>query len=223
VEATGAASETLVREDRERQRFGRRPRAAIAAGTIALLALLACGALGFLLLSERSEHSETRNELRDSRNEEVRLERVNASLDDELARTQTLATRRAVVLRRARTVLRGVDPVLTSVDELQSITGDIQEARDVFASDSSELVDELILLGNYLIDTPSYAIDSSYVSSLVDEINEKIDAVRADAYSLDGYDSSHERASRRFDSRASAFVTAVRGLEKQLKEVGTEE
>jgi hypothetical protein len=185
--------------------------------TIGALALLGCALLGFLLYTERNAHTETRHELRSALVDLSSVKGDNARLEGELEATRELSERRASVLRRARSVLRGVDPLLTSVDELQGLTGDIQEARDTFASNSSELVDDLVLLANYLIDTNGYDVDYSYFSSLVDEINGELSTVRSDAYSLDGYDTDYNGATKRFDNRASGFVNAVRGLERQLK------
>ena len=110
-----------------------------------------------------------------------------------------------------------MDPLLTSVDELQSLAGEMQQARDVFSSNSDDLVADLILLANYLLDTTSSDLDYGYASSLIDEINAEIDTVRSGSYALSGYDTQYSGASRRFDTRATGFVTSVRALERQLK------
>jgi hypothetical protein len=191
--------------------------------TIGTVALVGCALLGFALDNERKAHAGTGHELHSALIDVSTLKGDNARLEKELLVTRQLSERRADVLRRARSVLRGVDPLLTSVDELQGLTGDIQKARDTFASNSGELVDDLIQLGNYLIDTSAYDLDLSYLRSLIDDINSELATVRSDSYSLDGYDTDYQGASRRFGTRASGFVNSVRALERQLKLVAEED
>lgn len=135
----------------------------------------------------------------------------------DLENAQELAKRRRGVLLRTNLVLRRVDPLLSSVDELQQLTSKIQSERDSFASSSGYLVDQLIDIGNYLLQTDPFYIDGFYVEEQIAAINSQLDAVRSASYSLSGYDDSYGGASDRFGLRANAYTEAVRRLQKQLK------
>ncbi len=116
-------------------------------------------------------------------------------------------------------MLLQVEPLLSSVDELQNLAAKIRDGRDSFASASGSLVGDLIDLGNYLIRTDPAYIDFYYMNSLIDEINGEISSVRYYSSALDDYDGSYLGASTRFDTRATGFTSAVRALQKQLREV----
>ena len=185
---------------------------------ILVAALLISGGAGaFFWQDERAKHHEAARNLDQANAEIGDLTSTNARLTAALADAQNLAARRAAVLRRANRVLQGVEPLLSSVDELKSIAGNMSAERDTFASDTESLVADLISLANYLLEPG--VNDYSYVNSLIDQINWKLDTVRDGKASLTNYDGNYLVASNRFDTRATALTRSVRALERQLKVV----
>jgi uncharacterized phage infection (PIP) family protein YhgE len=144
---------------------------------------------------------------------------VQKRLADSLKQEMSLSSRRAEMIRRARAVLSGVDPLLESVDEMKALTRRIQTGRDNFADASSELVGDLIDLGNYLVDTTGTTPDYSYVSSMIDTINAEISSVNGYNDAISSYDARYSSASSRFERRANNVASAVSALNGQLTKV----
>jgi hypothetical protein len=103
------------------------------------------------------------------------------------------------------------------VDRLQQVTGDIQAARDVFSGHANTLVNDMIALGNALIDFANNGYDPSYLSSDIDNVNIEIQQVRGDVAGLTSHDSDYADASKTFGNDADSFTQSVRRLQRQLK------
>jgi len=144
-----------------------------------------------------------------------------AGTEAQLKATTAVSQKRRAVLLRAQAVLARVDTLLSSVDELQKRTSDIQGGRDIFSSASDTLINDMITLGNYVIQTDPTYIDSTYEQQLIDTANADLANVRSDQASLGGYDASYGAASTRFGHRADAFTQAVRKLQQQLQSVAS--
>jgi hypothetical protein len=187
---------------------------------IGLTALLAI-ALLVLWRIEAGHSHRLSSRLRTTRVELAVAQKQLASTSERLKSTTAISQRRKQVLLRAQAVLATVDPLLSSVDNLQKRTSDIQNGRDVFSSGADTLIGDLIILGNYLIQTdPSY-IDVSYEQGLIDTANADLSTVRVDQASLSSYDASYGSASASFGRRADAFTQAVRKLQHQLQAVAS--
>jgi len=181
-----------------------------------VVAALAAAVFAGLWRLEASHHNATKERLRDSQANVAELRLVQTRLADSLKQEMNLSTRRAEVIRRARAVLSGVSPLLESVDEMKSLTGKIQTGRDDFADASTNLVGDLIDLGNYFVDTTGSTPDYTYVSSMIDSINAEISSVNGYNDALSSYDARYSNASSRFERRANNVANAVRALNGQL-------
>jgi hypothetical protein len=179
--------------------------------------LLVAGLLAFLWHAERTKHHAATRNLDQANAQIDELTATKERLTSELANARDIAARRAAVLNRANRVLQGVEPLLSSVDELKSLAGDMSEQRDIFASDTATLVDDLVTLANYLLEPG--ANDYYYVSGMIDQINAELTTVRDGQDSLTNYDGNYSAASSRFDIRATALTRSVRALKRQLKAV----
>jgi len=126
-----------------------------------------------------------------------------------------MSKRQAAIIRRAATVLTSVDPLLSDADGLKQITGQIQAARDTFATDSTQMTTDLLTLENYEANPQNYSnIDQT---SLVNQVNSELGTVRSDFANLISYDGSFSDASTLFGHHADAFSKAVRGLQAELQ------
>ncbi len=181
---------------------------------LALACLLAATATTAIVL--REQRNTARHELAASESTVARLRLELRRAQADLVNARVLSERRRAVLGRARTVLAGVDPLLSSVDELKELTAEIQTGRDTFAGDAESLIDTTIVLVNYLVDTNSADVDTTYLNELVDKANGELDDVRDDSKRLAAVDGRYGAAARRFDTRATTLSGAVESLERQL-------
>jgi hypothetical protein len=124
----------------------------------------------------------------------------------------------ARVLRRTTAVVAKVDPLLSGADELQQLTGGIESSRNSFSTDANVLVDDLVGLGNALVDAANVSgVDISYLNTDIDNVNYEINNVRSEAANLSSADSRYASASQRFGGSATAFTNAVRALQRELR------
>jgi chromosome segregation ATPase len=196
-----------------------KPRA-IAAGVVALLLAIALALAVVAWQMERSAHHKASDELSASRAQVESLQSRLTETRSRLQRTQALSARQQAILRRTAAILASVDPLLTGADELQQLTSGIQDDRDNFSYASQQLVDDLITLGNDVINGANAAgVDLSYLSGEIDNVNSEIDNVRAAADTLASSDTSYGAASDRFGNRASSFTAAVRALQRELRKL----
>ena len=117
-------------------------------------------------------------------------------------------------------VLGRVDPLLSRADRLQQLTSGIETSRDTFSTDSGQLVNDMITLGNDLLsEVNGTALDPTYVNNEIDAVNAEIYNVRSEASALSASDSTYSNASQAFGTTATQFTDAVRALQRQLKQV----
>jgi hypothetical protein len=199
---------------------------------LALLAVLLVGALVAVALLAAAWQSEssgkhraqreltaTRADLASARAQLAQTQATLASIRRTLSATQALSRRQGTILTQTSVVLRRVDPLLTDVDKLQQITGTIQSRRDTFTAAADQLVNDLIVLGNDLInESNSPYPDYSYINQIeIPNVNTEIGNVRSEAGSLANSDSDYSAASGTFGNDATGFTRAVRRLQRQLK------
>jgi hypothetical protein len=175
--------------------------------------------LVFLWLGERSDRIALQRDLHDAQAQVESLQENVASLESELAQAQDLAEARGKVLAQTDTALQRVDPLLSTVDGLTLVASQIQDDRDAFRANASQLRGEMVDFSNYLIETSPFDYDFSYIDSEITYLNGRLDDFDAAAASLDDRDVSFASAADRFERRANSFSDAVRRLEVALKEV----
>jgi hypothetical protein len=218
VGAVGSAKPAVRAGDRPID--GRRRRWPIRA--ISLLAVVATGtavALGVLW------HNETRH----AHDLQASLDRTRATLTSteaaltatraQLSSITSLANKRRAVLLQAQNVLLKVDPLLSSVDGLQSKAGTVQVDGNGLTDDAETLIQTIITIANYLINTNTAYVDSAYVGGLIENANAELGTLRADELIFSGAQTDYGTASTEFGNRADGFSRAVLGLQKQLKKV----
>jgi hypothetical protein len=132
-----------------------------------------------------------------------------------LRATSALANQRRAVLLRAQAVLAKVDPLLSDADHIKQVAGNIQTVRDTFASDSSQMTNDLIYLENYEANPQNYPGVDQY--GLIAQVNNELSTVRSDYAALTTSDGSFSDASTTFGNHATAFTQAVRDLQAQLQ------
>jgi hypothetical protein len=186
--------------------------------TLAAVSLVALGLVAALVVG-RQQLDETRAE-RDAATAEVAdLTAARDRLAGELAATRTLSKRRAAVLAEADEVLRGVDPLLASVDDVKQRAAVVEGGGDSFVGATNSLIETTIELVNYLVGTDPDQIDVQYVNDLVDAANAQLDRVSSLESALQASHESYGKAAARFDTRATAFSSAVERLKRQLEQV----
>jgi hypothetical protein len=144
------------------------------------------------------------------------LERGLAFTTTKLESTEALSTRRKAVLEQAKTVIKQVDPVLSSADTLQVLTSQMQQQQASFADNSDSVIGYLATIVDYLASTNPLYWDISYAESVLDSAVTYYDASRADANELDALSSRYDRASRRFENKATGYTEAVERLQRRL-------
>jgi hypothetical protein len=199
-------------------RTRRRARVLIPLGLSVLVLGAAIAALTTLWRAEVNAHRQAARALVASQSHVAELERSVATTQNSLVRAEALASKRKEVLLQANRVLNRVDPLLSSVDELQQVTSEIRTSRDSFATNSDQMVSDLIGLYNYVSQTSTDYIDWSWVNDQVNVVNSELSAVRGDSATLSSYDGKYEDASKRFGLRATAYTSSVRTLQGQLKD-----
>jgi hypothetical protein len=170
-------------------------------------------------LGERSDRIALQRDLQDAHAQIGSLEETVATLQSDLADARDLAEARGKVLVQTDSALRRVDPLLSSVDGLTLVASQIQEDRDAFRNNASQLRGEMVDFTNYLIETPAFDYDFAYIGAEIAYLNGRLDEFDGAAASLDNRDRAYAQAAARFDRRANAFSEAVRRLEKALKDV----
>jgi len=127
------------------------------AGVLAVM-LVAFVVFAVLWQKERAAHQ------RDQRAAAAKIASLNtriAGLQGQLADAQALSARQGALLRKATSVLATVDPLLSKADKLQQLTGNIQSNRDTFSTDAGTMIDDMVSLGNDLIDVAKFTTSTS--------------------------------------------------------------
>lgn len=171
----------------------------------------------FLWHSQSQRASRLETTLNATRADLAQMRIALQSTQERLLSTTSLADKRRTVLLQAQDVLGKVDSLLSSVDNIQARARDIQSQRDSFTADSDTLTSTMITLGNYLIRTDPGYIDGTYLQGLISDANYELSVVRDDEASLGAADGQYNSASSGFGTKADAFSSSVRNLQKQLK------
>jgi transposase-like protein len=183
---------------------------------VAASSLLLLGLITALVLFAMAWHQQTAKR----RAAEATLSATRSELaatQGRLRQSQVLLARQQAILKQTALVLRKVDPLLSGADQLQQLTTEIQGARDTFASDSAQMTTDLIYLENVMADPAGYAGVDSW--SLVNQVNAELATVRSDSSALAGYDGDYSDASSAFGNTATSLTTAVRRLQRELKQL----
>ena len=208
------------------RRLRRRRRAGVTAVSAAVLAALSAAAtFAVLWQSEASSGDRARGRLQTASAQTLsaqvtrqRLTRELAATRAKLAQMQRLAELRGGVLAQTRGSVKQVEPLLSSVDSLRAITGRIQDSRNRFAKQATDVVGQLIDFSNVVLDAQQTGkpLDDAWMGDQVDQLNARLDRLHASYDALGANDAAYNTASRRFEARATDFKAAVRKLQQQL-------
>ena len=185
--------------------------------------MLAAGVAAFVVVGlaawnihQSQQLSSANDEIAVLEGDKADLERGLAFTTAKLQSTEALSTRRKDVLEQAKTVVRQVDPVLSSADTLQVLTSQMQDQQASFADNSDSVISYLATMVDYLASTSALYWDISYVQDVLDNAVTYYNASRADADQLGTLSSRYDRASRRFETKATGYTQAVERLQKRL-------